>query len=410
MRNLERAEQRIRRQFQANLATAERDAQERGLRITKTYRANSICILDYLSIKLLKAFAEEYASYLFYSKQQAAKARLTGKRVASARIEQRELNPAGLRKLVPADLKQLVIRAGGLSKAITILRTMLGARGGNWLSSYEAVSYVDCILGCCEDAAGATNSGSGRTYQSLLPYCALCWRRIEQSRFYCQIHHPKQSPQGYYSMRRALLKLLPPLPERNFRSVALPMYGTLMSLAPSHSLINKSLKEGEALKGDNLDLTQKILDFVEEKYPLTHQKLYGIKANQNWLRFCLQVIRSLDDTEAYYWQAKGLDDWLGPKSPVPGWAVLLTVLRRHESYETVIQKPKPRGPSVGAVNKNEAIRSSIVKLARNQIVGGGGVNQAEIAKAIGVSRQRVSILYKELVGSGLINPDAYQSD
>ncbi|ENH2301110.1 MarR family transcriptional regulator [Vibrio parahaemolyticus] len=105
------------------------------------------------------------------------------------------------------------------------------------------------------------------------------------------------------------------------------------------------------------------------------------------------VIESLDDSgvESSRWEAS---EELNHFDNGPLRFAILNILARYEATQRIYQ-PLKSGPMKGYgadVKRREILR----ELYRKQLEDNGRVNLSQIAREMGLSRQRVSVLVKEL--------------
>lgn len=358
-------------------------SKEEGKSVTAKRRAGGIYVVDYLrEVFLLDCFVSKFKS-IYQPISNYKKSRRKG------------LN----------DLASLIESQGGLTKANENLRIFLHAYGnkGKQLSD-EELFYGSRVLGVCLDAKGATTRKGARRYHMPLPYCALCWRRIEDSKYYCQIHHPKQSSNKYYASRTALIHAVKKSKPQYRRELSERVagksnihWGKLMykwtsSFAPPITGIKVQFPSIDDPKNSWVDIASMIIAYCKDNLPNTSEKLGDLTATdyQSWRNFSLGVIAALDPIESVFWEADNVDDWLDLGQPIPAWLTLLSLLGRCEAYEIICAMPNHRGPKKGEVPVNESLRDGIrAEIARIQSEG-GKVVQAQIARKLGVSRNTIN--------------------
>tara|TARA_R110001583_G_C5647577_1_gene408422 strand:+ start:462 stop:1658 length:1197 start_codon:yes stop_codon:yes gene_type:complete len=365
-------------------------SKEEGKSVVAKRRAGGIYVVDHLrGISLLDCFASKFKS-IYPPIRSCQKSR--GK---------------GL-----DDLASLIESQGGLKKAIVNLRSFLHEYGNKARKlNDEELFYGSRVLGVCLDAEGATTRKGVRRYRMPLPFCALCWRRVEDSKYYCQIHHPKQSSNKYYSSRTALIHAVKKSKLQYQRELGERVegrsnihWGKLMykwtgSFAPPITGIKVLFPSIDDPKNSWEDIASMILDYCKDSLPKTRKKLGGLTATdyQSWRDFSLGVIAKLDPIESAFWEADSIDDWLDLGQPIPAWLTLLSLLGRYEAYEIICSMPNHRGPKKGEVPVNESLRDDIRAEVKRIQSEGGKVVQAQIARKFGVSRNTINKHMKKLV-------------
>ena len=365
------------------------DSSEKGEPVVAKRRRGGIYVVDYLrGISVLDCFSSQFTS-----------------------IHPPIRNHKKPRGESPGDLANLIESQGGLKKAIANLRGYLheyGNRAGKL--GDEELFYGSRVLAVCLDAIGATTRKGVRSYYMPLPYCALCWRRVEDSKYYCQIHHPKQSSNQYYSSRTALVHAVKKLKPQHHQELsdrvagrskihwAKLMYKWTSSFAPPITRIKTLFPSIGDPKNSWEDIASMIIVYCKEGLPHTNEALGGLTAtnHQSWRDFSLAVIAKLDPIESAFWEADSIDDWLNLGQPIPAWLTLLSLLGRYEAHEIICSIPNHRGPKKGEVPVNESLREGIqAEVARLQSEG-RKVVQAEIARKFGVSRNTINRHMKNL--------------
>ncbi|WP_330110345.1 hypothetical protein [Methylophaga thalassica] len=257
-----------------------------------------------------------------------------------------------------------------------------------------------------------------------LEYCALCWRLVNKNKilnfsesadysaYYCLEHHPKKSDSNYHKARASLiaaLKIIPAL-NREFNSrkesdALNPkfFYKATARFALKHkpSKTTKQTISTHNCKGP-VDYT---INIANSYYPATSTAINGIDLNKinSWKEWFYAVITALDPTgqDSLSWDDAN-DNWDDvPEdhtaySPDFGVDVLLNILHRHEATFNIKALPRPRGPKPGEVKKNKQLRLRVIEIYEQQKAIKGKINGAEIARELKVSRQRISIILKEL--------------
>jgi hypothetical protein len=308
-------------------------------------------------------------------------------------------------------VKQFIHSSGGLNYSIERLRDYLTIAVVDGTDSISI--YANNFYGSLLDIKASTSRRHLRQSSFQLPYCAFCWRRIEDSKGYCQIHHPNQSKRSFYKAKSALIAALKYnnskyldeyrcLEQKDIRKPKLAKYAFkwTASFASHPTLINSVLDSSEISDQNIQFLADKLLLFSKNEYPQTFKLLVEISFSNitSWQDFVLQIVKVLDPIESAYWEAKDVIDWMSPDGSTPHIFVILMILQRHEAYQYINSLSRPRGPAKGVVLPSQKIelRKKISDLVQSQKDKGQKLNRAEIARKLNLSRQRISVLMKDL--------------
>lgn len=260
-----------------------------------------------------------------------------------------------------------------------------------------------------------------------LEYCALCWRLVNKNKLlefdesadysasYCLEHHPKKFDWKYQCARSALRAAI----EKSDHELN-ELKEELIRKNNDGSLTPRFLYKATARfakKPSRIDLDKyhtgdfwrnrasRIIEISKPYYPHASEAMKSILIDElsSWQEWFYAVINSLDPskTDESNWVCTNIDwssmsDDKAAISLDVGEVVLLNIIHRYECVSNINATPRPRGPEKGAVKKNEALRSDIIFLANKQKTKNNEINGAQIAKELDISRQRVSVLLKEL--------------
>jgi hypothetical protein len=308
-------------------------------------------------------------------------------------------------------VKQFIHANGGVNSSIEKLRDYLTI---TVVDETDYISiYANSFYGSLLDIKASTSRRHLKQLSFQLPYCAFCWRRVEDSNGYCQVHHPNQSKSSFYKAKSALIAALKYnnskyleeyrwLEKKDIRKLSLAKYAFkwTASFASHPRLISRALVSSEISDQNIKVLAGKLLLFSKDEYPQTFKLLVKIYFPDitSWQDFVLKIVNVLDPIESVYWEAKDVIDWMSPDGSAPNIFVILMILQRHEAYQYINSLPRPRGPVKGVVLPSQKIelRKKISDLVQSQKDKGQKLNRAEIARKLNLSRQRVSVLIKEL--------------
>jgi len=389
--NFSREEIKLKKKTQTIISRAKECSKKSRVTIVAKRRKGSICIIDQLkNISLLESFTTVFLKLnppipYFYKR--------------SSDSDLSKINT----------LETLIYSQGGLEKTINKLIAFL-RNDRKYLSGHEEVNYGSMVLYSCESAMFATNKSHYRTIRNPMPYCSLCWRRVEYSKYYCQEHHPKQSRNQHYSSRAALfsaikntksefqIELQNHMDKKQSTQLALLMYKWTQSFAEQPIMIKKQFPNIDVLYIQNWKKAAvKIQQFCLSTYPRTYNKTQYVVPNsfENWESWSLSIIAELDPTEAIFWEIKELSEWLGFDSPYPPWMTLLAVLQRHEATEVINSLPQPRGVKKGSTRINPRLTKNICDEISNLKHNSQRINQAEIARKLDIPRSTVNRIIKK---------------
>lgn len=281
-------------------------------------------------------------------------------------------------------------------------------------------------------------------------YCQLCWRMVNALEFrlysekenhsthFCVNHHPLINKKNYYRDRRKL-KLL----QRKYGQLEQNDDLEPHEIAKGETIFHKSyLKEvsqhlyGEIISNEifeKYESTFSELDVVRVVFNVTSKRTkylskaiehFNLQTSTSWKAFFLDIIEAMSDgavvsnlndpTEVERYQ--NLDSHPALKSKKAeviygeedsfklitkeifdnenlfNMKRLIKIIARFETYHLMQSIPQPRGPKKGCVNKKVDLRVKI-RLGLND-----GLSQTKIAQILKISRQRISVLVKELNG------------
>lgn len=304
----------------------------------------------------------------------------------------------------------------------------------------EEIDYLykldDCLLLIKKIIASSKiNKNIRKIAPRSLPFCALCWRLVQESgypngnecepksRNFCIEHHPKINSIKYHTARRALFSAIKSeeLSKSKKLNSILSMIQSGKQIEPatiyratSFILDRINLKEyNDCFEKNILDgssswicKAQSILKMVEKYYQYTYGEISkaSIKNHKSWESWFLHVINILDrgNNDLSNWEIlredKNRDVNLKNYDYISD-LTLLNILHRYETTQALMDKnrfPRRKGPQKGTVTKNELVRLQIKFLAEKQFSEKMIINASQIAKEVNLSRQRVNVILKEL--------------
>ncbi|CAM4329543.1 hypothetical protein [Vibrio agarivorans] len=313
-------------------------------------------------------------------------------------------------KSSPSSVLELIYACRGLNNTIEQLQRFQLSN----LMSYpiDVIDYVDTLEQELSFAKGRTYERRSSSTKNSIPFCALCWKRTFSSDYYCKDHHStrnhaihKQAKNQLFTAIKTLCDDESTLEKYDYYQkgylkggrLAHNLYSWTASFAPNIQIPIVS----HTLSDNPFDKTiASTIQTVKKIYPITASKLAPTLENKTvsdlkvWI---IKIIDTLDSTEATVWAYKDVELWLKKSSEQELLSTLLNVLRRYEAFKTIQSATSTSGPTKGK-NANVELRESIQRLAKQQREQTGKVNQSEIARKLDLSRQRISMLMKELEG------------
>lgn len=273
----------------------------------------------------------------------------------------------------------------------------------------RVLQYAEQLLTLLEQLQRTLNSFNKiNQSRQLLPYCCFCWKRIENSQFYCEEHHPKTETNEYNKANRRLAYALKTeLPDEYKKyvivskaknSTASHKFKWTEMFASSTVRLDIELSKNKIFLSnlvDNFDTFHKICG---EYYPISSSLLNTLKSVHfdTWQDVVVQIIKEFDSTEGTYWEVEDIETWVKPLKSYNRLTVLLYVIQRFEAY-SYIKKIYSSKKSFQLAKKNHVLQNEIVSMAEEQSRTKGKVNRAEIARKLSVTRQHVSkILLKSV--------------
>lgn len=247
-------------------------------------------------------------------------------------------------------------------------------------------------------------------YKTRLPMCAVCWKRTFSSSYYCKEHHSIHNKKAYNSAVRKVLSFTERHSSnselKDFSNAYRKKNGKQRGLAAMlFSMVNDSVPAVVDVLSYQTDehwesYAESIILYAKNNYPTSFHRLQQtdnltqFSSFNSLLGWGFMVIESLDDSEgeSSRWEAS---EELNHFNNGQLRFAILSILARYEATQRIYQ-PLKSGPMKGYgadVDRREVLR----KLYREQLEDNGRVNLSQIAREMGLSRQRVSVLVKELL-------------
>lgn len=298
---------------------------------------------------------------------------------------------------VPVTLMQLFEYSGGLKKTQQRINTTLKFNKG--LIPDNLFSYLDNLL----IHINRLNFIGYKKYVPAckLPICVLCYREVSpKSKSYCSYHSIKKNYQHDKLKLLAYIKrengdYLEEIRNYNNKGVRVSPEDLLNYLntipVKSHFIDHQKLKE--LWRQDWQKYAEYMLNITQQYYPLTYAHINNIRINDftNWITFS-QALKLRFDPENYMKPSNA--EWLLFENNEHDILYFLTVAARFNLYLKLKDFSPKRGPKKGTVMTNLPLRNNISKLLNHQKLNNKKFNFSEIAKKLGISRQRVSYIIK----------------
>ncbi|MGL5488576.1 MAG: hypothetical protein ACRDC6_20120 [Shewanella sp.] len=344
--------------------------------------------------------------------------------------------------------KDITLRAIKLFKMHRFDNSMLQNWNGSSEKDYLEGFYI--LLGDIKNFTKSSKKIKRKTYDYTPDLCAFCWRlvnkvefigdskresesqKIEEgrvrghyySKHYCFEHHPKRKNSKYHHAKYSLLSAIKkldynfgnflPVPGENNEITPDLFYSATARFVKKVHIINS--KENEHEVSDWRERANLIKETANKYYHNAFLQIQNVNVNdfKSWKDWFYAVIQSLDspiksdyqkvsseekdastwDSTFTEWEKKQNADAVASDSI--GEDVLLNILHRFECVSKINSVPQPRGPQKGTVKKNDVLRETLMQLANEKIENGMKINGSQIARDLGISRQRVSKLLKEM--------------
>ncbi|WP_282174697.1 hypothetical protein [Vibrio diabolicus] len=246
-------------------------------------------------------------------------------------------------------------------------------------------------------------------YSIHLPMCALCWKRTSSFSFYCKEHHSIRNKKAYNSAVRKVFSFTTRHSSNsdliNFangntkqigtqRRLATKLFGMVNDIVPP--IVNVLNFQAETHWHS---YAESIITYTQKHYPASFHRLKQRKglmqysAYDSLLDWGYMTIDCLDSSgnESSSW--KGSQELIYLNNDHLRFA-LLHILARYEATQRIYQ-PLKSGPMKGFGTDIEQ-RETLSDLYNKQLRDNGRVNLSQIAREMKLSRQRVSVLAKEL--------------
>lgn len=381
----------LRKQLLKNLESLEEQAKIEGRRLTQKKNVNCISILIAFDVELDQGVAAIFAQNIPFLTSFEGK--------------------------TPATVKEFVRFVGGLSN--TIEKLMDYRTGDKPLLQHQesaVIEYVDVIEQMLVKGKGLTpqkpsSDQSKKDYTEVaLPFCALCFKRVNQSPYYCKDHHSSRNAATYKKATRRLLSAvyrhtddyevqskLEDHKKGKERLGARTLYCWLNLFSVEPRLVMSELLKLDRDNAGWQSYAEAILTFAREHYPHAYEQVNVIdnitSCYDDWIVNVARVLGG--DVEANLWKIKDALIWLKSANNIQKSLTLLNCIRRYEAFMIVDRFPVLSGVKKGT-NTNTAKREQLKQLLKERD-NDPSITMNEIAKRLGVSRTAVYKLKNKII-------------
>ncbi|MEZ8390910.1 hypothetical protein AB6C53_16650 [Vibrio splendidus] len=276
------------------------------------------------------------------------------------------------------------------------------------------IDYVDMLEQMLVKAKGRTpqkpsSDKANKNYEPLaLPFCALCFRRVYRSPYYCMKHHSSRNANAYKQATRRLMSAvyrhsndlneqtkLERYKNGEQRLEAKTLYRWLDLFAASPTLAIKDLKKSDQDDDNWQAFAQCILDFSSKYYPHTFTKLPTVSCGSNLDDWLMKTVKELGgQTEVNMWQHKDADVWMVKSNLMQKSLTLLNCLSRYESMCVVENFEVKTGSKAGS--QIDVAKHAIANKLLKEKETDDSITYSFIAKKSGLSRTTINNIAKKM--------------
>ncbi|ELA7846426.1 HTH domain-containing protein [Vibrio parahaemolyticus] len=386
----------LEKQLNENLKKLEVRSRSENKKLTQKKSSKGIPVVDAFDISLERTVSKVLLLYIPFLKT------FTGKE--------------------PDTIKEFVRFCGGVSSTIDKLidfRTKnMSDEKKPTLQNQDilVIEYVDVIEQMLVKAKGLTpqrpsSDNTQKKHTTLaLPFCALCYKRVNQSPYYCRDHHSSKSALAYKKAIRRLISAVyrhsddedaqskledHKQGKENLDARIFFRWLNLFSIEPR--LIMSELLKLDRDKADWQSYSEAVLTFSREHYPHAYKQVCATGDSAScYDKWIVDVARLLGgEIEANLWKIKDAYIWLDSSNNIQKSLTLLNCLRRYEAFTLVNNFPVLSGAKQGT-NTNTAKREQLKQLLIERD-NDPSITMNEIAKRLGVSRAAVYKLKSKII-------------
>lgn len=378
----------LEKQLNENLKKLEARSRSENKKLTQKKSSKGISVVDAFDISLERTVSKVLLLYIPFLKT------FTGKE--------------------PDTIKEFVCFCGGVSSTIDKLidfRTKnMSDEKKPTLQNQDilVIEYVDVIEQMLVKAKGLTpqrpsSDKVSKTYSALaLPFCALCYKRVNQSSYFCREHHSSRNALAYKKATRRLVSAVYRYSndksekcnlndykrgELTLTAELLYRWLALFSVQPRMAI--SRLNQVDKTEPDWTGYAKVILEFSKSYYPKAYEMIKDLEINrasyEDWI---VEIARSLGgEIEGNLWRLKDADIWLETSSNIQKSMTLLNCISRYEAFMIVCSFPIETGVIKGT-NMDIEKRDRLKVLLEERKVN-PNITMNEIAKTLGISRTAV---------------------
>lgn len=315
----------------------------------------------------------------------------------------------------PTSIKEFIRFSGGLSTSINKLiefRTKDSRDPKRVLlqkQDDEVIEYVDVIERMLVKAKGKTpqrlsSDKIRRSYTPLaLPFCALCYKRVNQSSYFCREHHSSRNALIYKKATRRLISAvyrysndesetrnLDQYKQGNLMLGAQVLYRWLALFSVQPRVAIGRLNKVDQTKSDWRCYAKVILEFTQSSYPVAYEVIQSVELNgsASFELWIIEVARALGgEVEANLWKLKDTEIWLDASNDIQRSLTILNCISRYEAAKVVDSFPIKTGSLKGSrvdVDKRELLKKLLIERDNDS-----SITMEKIAERMGVSRTAI---------------------
>lgn len=297
------------------------------------------------------------------------------------------------REKSPTTIGEFISKSGGIQKCLEKIKlTRIHAFGEQDNKYFQDYLYgLETIFLQIKSNRIAKNKTTKQI--SPIPFCILCWREKETDK-YCATHSKNRNLKQV-DLRKLTKKIYSN--SDNKKEFDLMGKYSRERIKDQIRLELQLINRDDDFKNYWKDVVEKMNTIVAKEFPYAAGKFPfpSVSSYDDWLKWAADCRQILDP---FRHQSKKIGEWLKFKNNATDIELLLTVIRRLDCYLELKTKPKRTpGPKTGSVKKNIDLRRKIKQLIAKQISEEGRTNYTQIAKTLGISKQRVSQLASDLV-------------
>ncbi|EMA9661580.1 hypothetical protein U5884_003682, partial [Vibrio parahaemolyticus] len=369
----------LEKQLNENLKKLEARSRSENKKLTQKKSSKGISVVDAFDISLERTVSKVLLLYIPFLKT------FTGKE--------------------PDTIKEFVRFCGGLSSTIDKLidfRTKnMSDEKKPTLQNQDilVIEYVDVIEQMLVKAKSKTpqrpsSDNTQKKHTTLaLPFCALCYKRVNQSPYYCRDHHSSRNALAYKKTTRRLVSAVyrysnDKSEKRNLNDykrgdltlTAELLYRWLALFSVQPRMAIGLLNQVDKTEPDWTGYAKVILEFSKSHYPKAYDMIKDLEINrasyEDWI---VGTARSLGgEIEGNLWRLKDADIWLETSNNMQKSMTLLNCISRYEAFMIVCSFPIETGVIKGTnmdVEKRDRLKALLEERKVNP-----NITMNEIAK------------------------------